>query len=274
MSSIYESLKKEWASTLKRANDVGYIGVLEVDLNTKSGEFFPLIDDEVDWDSPEVFRQIDPKVMSKIVRATLGHHQDGKIDMPIVRLDAANSRITNAGIPLWDCVQHSNLSRFKEYLEDLSIEASLAWQAAELVDTAFENAMEAGPPCPMAGYAPRFRDLRESMRQTMEDAESSIPLADIAKDHSWRIAVMADALLTSCQKQSQWSTTIQTSQTQEAIAQLEVMVLQRKLHLAELEGEETEIEKWSKLFVSAESSLIKVSRIARNAEMTTAVALS
>lgn len=272
-SDIYEALKREWADTLRYANKVDYIGALEVNVRLNTAEFFQLEGDDLDWDNPVPY-SVSQDVSIKMARAAAGKHKDDKIIKPVVRLDTEGTHITDVGIPIWDTISHSNLKAFENIGEDLSLEAVTAWKAAEIVNNAFLDAQIQGPPCPMAGYAPRLRPFRESIRETMAEAEASISVSDLAYDDAWRIAIIADALLTDCQKHSQWSSNIQMWQTEEATATLDVMVSERNLHIAELEGDETEITKRMEVLQDAREIQAMTQKGARNAEMTTAVALA
>ena len=267
--NIYESLKKVWEPTLKVMNRTDYEGIVSLDTDSSKATFYPITDDKVDWDSPKLFASVERKALAAIVRATAGTSNSA----PVVRLDTEGDTLLDVGIPLWDTYGFITLDKLEDSIDDLSLDAVLMWEAAELVDKAFDKAVEK-PPCPMAGYAPRLQPFRKALRDTMDDAEANMAVGQIGKDHAWRLAVMANALLSVCQPLNQWSVNVTLGQTHEAVCKLRVLRVKRLLHLAELEGDEVRSSQLREEIAIDEALLVKVTKQARNAEFTTALALS
>lgn len=267
--SIYESLKKVWEPTLKVAYKTDYKGIVSLDTDSRKATFYPITDDKVDWDSPKLFASVARKAFSSIVRASAGTSNSAAV----VRLDTEGDTLLDVGIPLWDTYGFITLDKLEDSIDDLSLDAVLIWAAAGLVDKAFDKAVEE-PPCPMAGYAPRLQPFRKALRDTMDDAEANLAAGQIGKDHAWRLAVMANALLSVCQPLNQWSVNVTLGQTQEAICKLRVLRVKRLLHLSKLEGDEVRSSQLREDLAIDEALLVKVTRQARNAEFATALALS
>ena len=269
MSSIFESLKKVWEPTLRAAYKVDYKGILELDGDGTAATLYPMSGEDVDWDAPRRFTSVGQKARVDIIRATAGMSNS----VPVVRLDVEDGVLERVGIPLWHTYEAMTLDKLEGAVGDLSAEAGIIWAAAELVDKTFMEVTKKAP-CPMAGWSPGLQPLRKALRETMEDAEAKLPFQQLGQDYPWKLAVLANALLSVCQRQNQWSANVSVSQTFEATCRLRVLVVSRQAHLAEVEGDELRSAEIAGEMEFEQRMLAKASRIARNAEMTTALALS